>query len=248
MDRAQELTAMEMKMQTIIAILCLALLMWVEAASAQSTYSLTVSRHSGVPALNEVDVKDILAKASRMLQKNPDHVDTEDDVACNVTFTLMGPVRTFASPDTPAMVDGQHIDAVHRVDSDVGGVHFHIKVVDKITNFCRRPNPLGFHGCAFPPDFRSIIVVHPQRHTNPDNPSGPPLDKFPDHLLWAHEFGHLTGLGHRNDRQALMTACPLNKVFFDVPDARVQVNRNECSCLRSGLGSCLPLPPALGCQ
>jgi hypothetical protein len=133
------------------------------------------------------------------------------------------------------------------VDSDVGGVQFHVQVVDKITDFCRVHSPLGFNGCSFPPDFRSIIVVHPRRHTDPDNPSGPPLRKFPDHLLWAHEFGHLTGLGHRNDRRALMTACPLNVVFSGVPDTRVQVNRNECSCLRSGLGSCLPLPPALGC-
>ena len=239
-------------MQIILAILCLALLMRVETASAQSTYSLTVSQHSSVlPTLSEADVKGILADASKMLQKNPGHVDTEDDVACNVTFTLKGPVRAFASTATPAKVDKDHIEAVHRVSSEVGGAHFHVKVVNKITNFCRVPNPvLGFHGCSFPPEFRSIIVVHPKRHTNRHDPLGPdgaPLGKFPDHLLWAHEFGHLTGLGHRNDRRALMTACPLNEEFANVPDNLVQVTRQECSCLRSGPGSCLPLPPARGC-
>jgi hypothetical protein len=43
--------------------------MWVEAASAQKTYSLSVSRHRPVPALSEGEVKGILADASKLLQK-----------------------------------------------------------------------------------------------------------------------------------------------------------------------------------
>ncbi len=221
-------------MQLITPIVSLALLISVEAASAQSrTYSVSVSRHSGAPALTEDDVKEVLANASKVLQKNSGHVDRDDDVACNVTFTLKGPVRTFAAPDTPAIVDKPDIDAVHRVDSDVDDVDFHVKVVNKIINFCRFPGALGFHGCSFPPNFRSIIVVHPKMHTNR---AGAHLLTFPDHILWAHEFGHLTGLGHRNDPRALMTPCPLDEQFSNVPDAQVQVSRNECSCLRSGAG------------
>jgi hypothetical protein len=240
------------KMPIAMAILSLALLMWVEAASAESKYSVSVSLHRDLSGLglSKDDVKGILEKASKMLQKSPGHVDTPDSVACNVTFTLKGSVGTFGSSDTPAMVDKDHIDAVHRVDSDVDG-DFHVKVVKKITNFCRVPLAGGFHGCSFPPNFRSIIVEHPATHTDPTSPASAPQDlprgKFPDHLLWAHEFGHLTGLGHRDEPRALMTPCDLSIQFSDVSDARVQVTRDECHCLLSGLGSC-PLPPRLACR
>lgn len=217
-------------MQMIMAILSVALLMLVNEASAQSTYSASVSRHADVPELSEEQVKEILEKASKVLQKNAiDNGDT--DVACDVTFILKGPVRTFGSVGTsPNIVDEQHRDAVHQVDSDVTGVDFHVKVV-KAIDFCRAGLDGSFNGCAFPIEFHSIIVI-------------PPDKNFPDHILWAHEFGHLTGLGHRHSKCALMTSC-------DVADlasvARVRVNKKECGCLRGGLGSC-PLPDAVACR
>jgi hypothetical protein len=61
-----------MTMRTIIAIACLGLLLWVEPAGAQKTYSLTVSRHPDV-ALSAADVDKILADASKMLQKTSEH-------------------------------------------------------------------------------------------------------------------------------------------------------------------------------
>jgi hypothetical protein len=226
-------------MRIITSILSLAVLMWVEAATAQKTYSLSVSRHRAVPALSEGEVKRILADASKMLQKNSRH-NHDDDIACNVTFTLKGPVRTFASLDTPEVVDKDHIDAVHRVDSNVAGVDFRVKAVKEI-NFCRPGVDGPFQGCSFsPPDFRSIIVVHPKSHKDPQ---GRILSKYPDYLLWAHEFGHLTGLGHRDDEQlALMTRCPLNTQFFNVSNARVQVNSHECRRLLAGPGVRPPDP------
>jgi len=226
-------------MRTSAGLLSLALLMWVEAASAQQTYSLSVSRHRAVPALSDGDVRRILADASRMLQKNPRH-DGDDDVACNVTLTLKGSVGTFASPNTP-VVDRDNIDAVHRVDADVAGVDFHVKVVEEI-NFCRPDLPAEpFVGCSFsPPDFRSTILVHPKLHKDAQ---GRPLSRYPDHLLWAHEFGHLTGSGHRDDDQlALMTRCPLNTQFLNISDARVRVNSDECRRLLAGPGVRPPDP------
>jgi len=226
-------------MRTSAGLLSLALLMWVEAASAQQTYSLSVSRHRAVPALSDGDVRRILADASRMLQKNPRH-DGDDDVACNVTLTLKGSVGTFASPNTP-VVDRDNIDAVHRVDANVAGVDFHVKVVKEI-NFCRPDLPAEpFVGCSFsPPDFRSMIVVHPKLHKDAQ---GRPLSRYPDHLLWAHEFGHLTGSGHRDDDQlALMTRCPLNTQFLNISDARVRVNSEECRRLLAGPGVRPPDP------
>jgi hypothetical protein len=226
-------------MRTSAGLLSLALLMWVEAASAQQTYSLSVSRHRAVPALSDGEVKRILADASRMLQKNP-RQDGDDDVACNVTFTLKGSVGTFASPNTP-VVDRDNIDAVHRIDANVAGVDFHVKIVKEI-NFCRPDLPAEpFVGCSFsPPDFRSMILVHPRLHKDAQ---GRTLSRYPDHLLWAHEFGHLTGLGHRDDDQlALMTRCPLNTQFSNVSDARVRVNSQECRRLLAGPGVRPPDP------
>ena len=230
-------------MRIIAGIVSLAVLMWVGGATAQkSTYALSVSIHRAVPALSDGEVKRILADASKMLQKNPRRND--DDVACDVTFTLKGSVGTFESPDRP-VVNRDNIAAFHLVDSNVAGVDFRVKVVKEI-NFCRPdlPNPDGaFDGCSFsPPDFRSIIVVHPKFHKNPRDLNGPPLSSYPDHLLWPHEFGHLTGLPHRRDRFALMTPCSLS----DVPDARVQVNRAECRRLLSGPGA--PPPRPIGCR
>jgi hypothetical protein len=226
-------------MRTSAGLLSLALLMWVEAASAQQTYSLSVSRHRAVPALSDGEVKRILADASRMLQKNP-RQDGDDDVACNVTFTLKGSVGTFASPNTP-VVDRDNIDAVHRIDANVAGVDFHVKIVKEI-NFCRPDLPAEpFVGCSFsPPDFRSMILVHPRLHKDAQ---GRTLSRYPDHLLWAHEFGHLTGLGHRDDDPlALMTRCPLNTQFSNISDARVRVNSQECRRLLAGPGVRPPDP------
>jgi hypothetical protein len=233
-------------MRIIAAILSVAVLMWVEAAGAQTTYRLSVSRHTAVPDLTEEEVRRILADASKMLQKGPRHDHDDNDVACNVTLTLDGPVRTFPreNPPPPALdkpiVKRANIRAFHRLDSDVAGVDFHVKVVNEI-EFCRRGVHGPSQGCSFsPPDFRSIIVVHPKSHKDSQ---GRTVSDFPDHLLWAHEFGHLTGLGHRDDDQlALMTRCPLNTQFFNVSDARVRVNSRECDRLRAGPGVRPPRP------
>ncbi len=216
-------------MQIIMAMLSVALLMSIDEASAQNTYSVSVSRDANVHDLNEAQVHKILEDASKMLQKNSVN-NGEADVACDVTLTLKGPVRTFGTLGTsPNIVDAQHRDAVHKVDSDITDVDFHVKVVEKI-EFCK-PGAGSFNGCAFPIEFRSIIVVPP--------------GKLPDHLLWAHEFGHLTGLGHRNSECALMTACTIADL---ASLTRVRVNKKECGCMRGGLGSC-PLPTAVvDCQ
>jgi hypothetical protein len=226
-------------MRILAAILSVTVLMWVEAAGAQ-TYRVSVSRHTAVPDLTDEAVRRILADASKMLQKGPRHDHDDNDVACNVTLTLDGPVRTFPreNPPPPALrepiVKKANIRAFHRVDSDVADVDFHIKVVNEI-KFCRRGVRGPSEGCSFsPPDFRSIIVVHPKSHTVSD---------FPDRLLWAHEFGHLTGLGHRDDDAlALMTRCPLNTQFFNISDDRVRVNSQECDRLRAGPGVRPPRP------
>ena len=229
-------------MQMIVAIVSLALLMCVQATSAQSAaYSVSVRVHNSLPRLSASDVNSLLDKASKMLQKNNlGHPESDDDVKCDVTFTLKGPVGTFSDPPG-AIVNQGNIDAV--MNSDLDDADFHIKVVQKI-EFCRPGVEGNQAGCAFsPPRFRSIVVVHPGSH-----PSGP---GFPDHLLWAHEFGHLTGLGHRESQSAaetphdefgLMTRCNLKDQFSGMDDAKVQVNRDECRRLLAGPGHRSPGP------
>jgi hypothetical protein len=215
-------------MRIIAGIVSIAVLMWVETASAQKTYSLSVSRHNAVPELSAGEVEAILDRASKTLQKDSNHTGP-NDVACNVAFKLNGPIRTFTSPAMP-IVDRNNIGAVHRVDSDVGGVDFHVKLVEKIT-FCRPDLPpkfRAFEGCSYsPPNFRSMILVHPKLQ---------PVANYPDHLLWPHEFGHLTGLPHRRDPSALMTPCAL-------ADTSVQVSREECDHFLSGPGAQATKPP-----
>ena len=103
-------------MKMIMAILSAALLMLVDEVSAQSTYSVSVSQHASLQPLSKTQVRQILKGASRILRKNS--VSNGDaDVACDVTFTLKGPVRTFGSANTPPIImDEQQRDSVHKVD------------------------------------------------------------------------------------------------------------------------------------
>ena len=205
-------------MQIIIAIVCLGLVMWVGPASAQSTHSLTVSHHRDI-TLSANDVDKILAKASQILKKN----------SCNVIFRRKGSVRTFASSTTPATIETMaDRDAVHSENFDV-------KVV-KAIEFCRGKGDAA--GCAWDPpqpgqlpQHRSMIVV-PQPNTRLAG------------IVWAHEFGHRTGLFHRSEADALMTICPL---ILDLVVHQEKVNREECNCFLGGPRSCSTPEPQAQC-
>lgn len=127
--------------------------------------------------------------------------------SCGVTLERKGPITTFA--DAPSVIsDETDLEAVHRENAD-------IKVVRDV-QFCK--NPGSFVGCSWRRDGPKTMIV---------------TQKMPSiaHIIWAHEFGHTTGLQHRTGMNALMSACNL---FFNT----VQINKDECDCFLAGPGGC----------
>jgi hypothetical protein len=211
-------------MRIIVAIACLGVLTWGEGANAQHVgarkeYLLMVSVHSDVPKLTRQEVEDILEGASDLLKGN--------DNNCNVTFKLKGPIQTFGSPSTPAVITSpEERDAVHAVKADV-------KVVEEI-KYCRPDlHAKSFNGCAYPPKqgSRSIIVTHLRASTD-----------MLRSILWAHEFGHRTGLHHRAEPDVLMSGC--GGLWPDMTD----ISRDECRCFLLGPGGCPNAPPDKICS
>ena len=214
-----------MNMQIIITIVCLGLLMWVEPANAQRpqpqrTFRLTVGVHDHErERVSTARVKAILKEASNVLNK------------CNVKLKLKGAVGSFMAPNTvpnkELLIDKKsERDAVHKVN-------FVVKVVEGPFFYCRGRQTVW--GCSFDPlpgrqrpQRKSMIV------------SNPPNIKLAG-KVWAHEFGHKSGLKHRNEGHALMRCL--------VKPANDEINDHECDCIRNGPGSCGdPVEPQTACD
>jgi hypothetical protein len=204
-------------MQTIIAIVCLALLHWVGSASAQQVHSLKVSIHKDVPPLTKDQLDEALDRASKLLK--------EAGNQCNVTLKRNGPVETFDFDSAPKNIRNlEDLEAVHRVPADV-------KIVESI-HFCMgRYDKEGWWGCSWRPEGlpKTVIVVRGMR-------PGPVVGRDTRYLIWAHEFGHTKGLHHRvDDERALMTPCAIGTLTR-------RITNDECSCLKDGPAGC-PIPP-----
>lgn len=167
---------------------------------------LGIARFSspGFPSVNlsEVEADGILAEMSNVLR----HFDGPDDIECNAAFCRDGAVEEYAIDD--GVIDSEaEMNAVAAVPQD-------IKVARNIL-FC---GGLGaFNGCRVGNTFivrrlsSGISAV--------------------DGINWAHEYGHVRGLGHRvpDDPNALMTngTLPVSN----------RVNPRECTAFRSGFSS-----------
>ena len=196
-------------------IFLLGLALWIEPASAQEikAHPLTVSIHTVLSSsLARNDIEDILNKASDLLQHN-------DGCSCKVGFKLSGAVTTFTS--APADITNvNELEEAHEVPADV-------KVVQSIT-FCA-PGEGRYFGCAWRPGGRQRTVII--------SLEGISVGLGP--VALAHEYGHTTGLLHRNqeDNLNLMTPCGIQAF-------NKQINQNECAHFRAG--PVLRYPPGLG--
>jgi len=216
-------------MPTIILIVCLGLLIWVEPASAID-YPLKVKVHEDLqlqPDDYGRDADSILRRASRLLTRH-----------CGNTINLKrnGKITTFKSVPSTIGTPADR-DAVHRVPAEV-------KVVKTIDYCVEAPQPgkPPVLGCSFREDRhprKTISMIVVRDHPNPDaNPN-----------LWAHELGHNTGLHHRDDpdplKRPLMTPC-------DIQTVNQVVTKDECSCFLAGPGNglkaCTMPDPFLICR
>jgi hypothetical protein len=158
----------------------------------------------GMPSINltERDADLILAEMSDVLRT----FDDADDMDCNIAFCRDGTIEEY-SVDNGIIDNEAELLAVAAIPQD-------IKVARAI-NFCREEFGV-VAGCRVGDTF---IVGDPR------------LVGSDDGINWAHEYGHVRGLGHRvpDDPHAVMREGTL-------PISR-RVNSRECTAFRSGPSS-----------
>jgi hypothetical protein len=176
---------------------------WVYTLCGQSgglgsvvNHALQVRRFTTTP-LTDAEATSILGNATTVLQTN----DGAGDVACAVQMSRSGGVTVFADGDGS-------IDSAAEFNALIG-LPGHIKAVNQI-NWCGGliPNVIG---CA-PVPGNSLAIVR--------------FTASLEGILWAHEFGHNKGLGHRNDdANAVMNGT--------ITSTRRRVTAAECTSFRA---------------
>ncbi len=135
------------------------------------TFQISVARHIDQP-LSEQRVNRIFSTANELLLADDNECS---DVSCPVTFDRDGAIETF--DNSPAIVTTEaQLDAVFDDSAD-------IKIVTLMVGVCGSPSADDVSlvlGCAFTGG--SAVLVQ-------DAPAD----------VWAHEWGHVQGLPHRNN-------------------------------------------------
>lgn len=162
-----------------------------------NTFPIRVARHVDQPLSGDF-VDEVFSTATELLNR----VDFEcPDVGCPVTFSRSGPITTFDLGSSILTTEGQ-LDEVFDIDAD-------IKVVTAMVGVCGIPandNMTIVLGCAFTSG--SVVIVS---------------DADPD--VWAHEWGHVQGLPHRD-------TCPRNLMHsFELRTNAII--RSECDAFLS---------------
>jgi hypothetical protein len=168
-----------------------------------SARRFTITRYArlGMPSANltEADADDILAVMSDVLRTS----HSPNDIECNAAFCRRGFIDEYA-------IDDGIVDTEAEMN-DVFALPHDIKVARGIF-FCGKF--ISAAGCS---NGESMIV----RRLS--------IGSTIDAINWAHEYGHIRGLGHRDDPNAVM-------VNGTTPISR-SVDSRECTAFRSGVSS-----------
>ena len=157
---------------------------------------LQVSRYT-TSALTDANANSILTDSSVILNTN----DGIGDIACSISFSLSGNVTTFTT-GTGVIENGTDFNTVI-------GLPGHVKVVNHI-KWCGGFAPPGhmFGGCASPPGNSFVVVRATYEGT-----------------IWAHEYGHIKGLPHRDG--------DINAVMYSQNVGGRRINSSECTAYRN---------------
>ncbi len=189
----------------------------VPSAPESSLLALTVARHVEQP-FSGAEVDQVFTRASRLLQT----VQNEcPDVATDVTFTRSGPVETF-----------DEVPMVITTEADLSAVFAQpqeVKIVHALVGVCGVELPadvVTILGCATPGG--SMVIV-----------AGAPPD------VWAHEWGHVQGLGHRDDcRSNIMHSFELDTNAVDQHESRAFLTPISDSMTYRAMGPETPVAAA----
>jgi len=155
----------------------------VDPAAASHNHGLTYANHVDMTnPMTNASLDDVLARASSAAARS----DFMGDVSCCVSMSRSGSLQSFG-------VSGDGLDVVDNAterDAVLGNPIARVKIV-RIIRFCAgtsNPNA-NILGCATTPGDRMMLVR---------------AASTIEHLLWWHEYGHNTGLGHVSDPSNVM--------------------------------------------
>jgi hypothetical protein len=144
---------------------------------------LTYANHVDTPnPMNDATLDQALASASATAGIE----NFSDDLACCITVGRSGTAMTFGSPDDGLDV----VDTQEEIQAVLNGSTARVKVVRSI-NYCAGAGT-NIIGCSLVPGDTMVVV----RLTSVSG----------EGVLWLHEYGHNTGLGHNGDSRYIMHA------------------------------------------
>jgi len=142
---------------------------------------LTYTNHVDTPSpMNDATLDQALASASATAGIE----NFSDDLACCITVGRSGTAGTFGAPDDGIDV----VDTQEEIQAVLNSSTARVKVVRAI-NYCAGPGT-NIIGCSLVPGDTMVVV----RLTSVSG----------EGLLWLHEYGHNTGLGHNGDSRYIM--------------------------------------------